>query len=419
MNLEEYKMPLGKRKNNINVYETKELIERRQELLDRITKSDTYLPDSILHDDLDSGMLDYVKENFVVISDGEQIPIIPKILTIQRWGEISNTWTFNDEDGNIKVPFISLVRKPDVQPGTHPSIQRTIPDRATFYYEKVPTWNGTQLGADIYKIPQPIAIDITYEVTIVCNKFRDVNRFNKIVLQKFASRQSYTTIKGHYVPLILNSNNDSSPIDSIDGRRFYIQTYEFTMMGFLIDSDEFEVKPAISRLIILNEFINTKTIDKKIYNNPVETIITKFIGNGIQTSFGVGESIDILFYVSINGLVQERGVNFFHIVGTSKISFSSPPDVNSVILVSYYASKNNPLFDIDGRPIIIDSEYYLYDGSTLDYLTTYNINSIIYIEINGIIDEEDHGYSIIGENMIRLLDSPVVGTTIGVCYMHY
>ena len=412
-------MPLGKRKNNISVYETKELTERRQELLDRITKSDAYLPDSILHDDLDSGMLDYVKENFVVVSDGEQIPIIPKILTIQRWGEISNTWTFNDDDGNIKIPFISLVRKPDVQPGTHPSIQRTIPDRSTFYYAKVPTWNGSQLGADVYKIPQPVAIDITYEVTIACNKFRDVNRFNKVVMQKFASRQSYTSVKGHYIPLILNSNNDSSPIDTMDGRRFYVQTYEIIMMGFLIDSDEFEVKPAISRLLLLSEFVESTHIDKKIYNNLVETVVTKFIGNGTQTSFSVGESIDILFYVSVNGLVQQRDVNYFHMVGTSKISFSTPPDVNSIILVSYYSSKNNALFDAEGKPIIIDSDYFLYDGSTLEYYLSYDVSSIIFLEINGLIDDAGNGYELFGTNGVRILYPPVINTTIGVCYMHY
>ena len=80
-------MPLPKRKTNLSVYKGQELTKRRQELLDRITKSDSFLPDSILHDDLDKGMLDYIKETFKVVSDGVQIPVIEKILTIQRWGE--------------------------------------------------------------------------------------------------------------------------------------------------------------------------------------------------------------------------------------------------------------------------------------------------------------------------------------------
>jgi hypothetical protein len=180
-------MAIPKRKTDIQIYKGKELTERRQELLERITKSDTYLPDSILHDDLDFGMMDFVKKNFVVVADGKKIPVIPKILTIQRWSQITNTWEFSDEDGNMKVQLIGVIRKPDVQPGSNPSIIRTIPERMQFHYASVATWNGTQMGADIYKIPQPIAVDLSYEVTIVCTKFRDLNKFNKIVLQKFAS----------------------------------------------------------------------------------------------------------------------------------------------------------------------------------------------------------------------------------------
>ena len=83
-------MGIPKRKNMINVYGNKDTYEgehigkRRQELLDKITKSDSFLPDSILHDDLDKGMLDYIKETFKVVSDGVQIPVIEKILTILK-----------------------------------------------------------------------------------------------------------------------------------------------------------------------------------------------------------------------------------------------------------------------------------------------------------------------------------------------
>ena len=253
------------RKTNIEVYDQKENLERRQELLDRITNADTYLPDSVLHDDLDLGMLEFVKENFKVVSDDDQIPIIPKILTVQRWGEISNNWTFADDDGNMKVPFVGVVRKPDVQPGSNPSLIRTIPERREFHYATVETWDGQQRGADVYKIPQPVPVDIGFEVTIVCQKFRDLNKFNKIVLQKFASRQAYTTVKGHYVPIILENINDSSPIDSLDSRRYYVQTYNFLMLGFLIDPEEFEVKPAVNRLFLMTEFLETKITRKNSF----------------------------------------------------------------------------------------------------------------------------------------------------------
>jgi hypothetical protein len=405
------------KKNNIDVYTHKEILARRQELLDQITKSDTYLPDSILHDDLDMGMLEFVKTNMKVISDGSQIPIIPKILTVQRWGEISNNWTFSDEDGNMKVPFIGVVRKPDVQPGTNPIVQRTIPDRRPFFYASVPTWNGTQLGANVYKMPQPVAIDIGFEITIVCQKFRDLNRFNKIVLQKFSSRQAYTTVKGHYIPIILDRISDNSPIESLENRRFYLQTYEFTMLGFLIDSEEFEIKPAINRLLLLNEFMSTKNYSTKTISRSIEVKNTVFIADGLTTVFSVGETIGFLFFVSINGLIQQRNIDYYWIGQTSRITFTTPPISGSIIMVSYYAGRSNVFQDAYGNLLFLEHENFVYDGSSLTFTTKNIINNILYVEINGLVDQEGVGFDVTGPNLVTFSSTPIVGARIGISYL--
>ena len=418
-------MGIPKRKNNIDVYggakesyQGEQVMERRQELLDRITKSDSFLPDSILHDDLDGGMLDFIKTNFVVISDGVQIPIIPKILTIQRWGEFANNWEFSDDDGNVKVPFIATIRKPDVQPGTNPATQRTIPDRRTFHYASVPTWNGTQIGADVYKMPQPVAVDITFEVTIVCHKFRDLNKFNKIVLQKFSSRQAYTSVKGHYIPIVLEGVEDNSPVDTVDGRRFYIQNYKFVMLGILIDSEEFEVKPAISRFFLLNEFINQKQGSKKFINKLIDVTIATFPADGIQTQFSVGESVGTLFNASVNGLVQERDADYFHVAYTSKITFSEPPSEGSSVSITYYKGRNSTIIDTYGTILQVSTEYFTYNGSTLELTLHNSINSIVTVDINGLLQEEGSGFNITSGQKITLGGAPVIGSRIGVTYLH-
>ena len=418
-------MGIPKRKNNIDVYggakesyQGEQVMERRQELLDRITKSDSFLPDSILHDDLDGGMLDFIKTNFVVISDGVQIPIIPKILTIQRWGEFANNWEFSDDDGNVKVPFIATIRKPDVQPGTNPATQRTIPDRRTFHYASVPTWNGTQIGADVYKMPQPVAVDITFEVTIVCHKFRDLNKFNKIVLQKFSSRQAYTSVKGHYIPIVLEGIEDNSPVDTVDGRRFYIQNYKFVMLGILIDSEEFEVKPAISRFFLLNEFINQKQGSKKFINKLIDVTIATFPADGIQTQFSVGESVGTLFNASVNGLVQERDADYFHVAYTSKITFSEPPSEGSSVSITYYKGRNSTIIDTYGTILQVSTEYFTYNGSTLELTLHNSINSIVTVDINGLLQEEGSGFNITSGQKITLGGAPVIGSRIGVTYLH-
>ena len=410
-------MPIPKRKNNIQIYHEKELTARRQELLDDITKNDTYLPDSILHDDLDKGMLDYIKKNFVIVSDGKTVPVVDKILTIQRWGEFSNNWEFADEDGNMQLPFIVTIRKPDVQPGTNPSIQRTVPDRHQFFYSSVPTWNGTQMGADIYKIPQPVAVDITFDVTIVCNKFRDLNRFNKIVLQRFASRQDYTQVKGHYIPIILDKIEDNTPMDTMDGRRFYIQNYTFIMLGLLIDSEEFEIKPAISRFFLMNEFMQGNNYTKHYTNKYINITVTNFIADGTQTTFSVGEPIGTLFSVAINGLLQERNVDFYFIPFTSRVTFVSPPLEGSVVTITYYKGQTQVLLDNFGTLVNTTTENYVYNGN-LTFHVNQIINSIVTFDINGLVEDEGRGFTITGPQDITLTDAPGLGSRIGITYLY-
>lgn len=406
-----------KRKNDLDIYPEKTLTPRRQELLDMITKSDTYLPDSILHDDLDRGMLDYVEKNFVVVSDDKKIPVIPKILTIQRWSELSNTWEYVDDDGNIQLPFISVVRKPDVQPGTNPSVQRTIPDRARFHYATVKNVSDGVIGADIYKIPQPIPVDITFEVSIVCNKFRDLNKFNKSVMQNFSSRQDYTLIKGHYIPIILERVEDSSPINTLDGRRFYVQNYQFVMLGFLMDSDEFEVKPAINRAIIVTEFVDTVKFSKTVVNKYIDVNIVTYIANGQLTVFNVNESINILFHVAVNGLKQRNGIDYLFIPTTSKITFLIPPAIGSVVTVTYYRG-DRYINHVNNPEVDVANETFIYDGSTLTFNTENTIVDIIGVDINGLLEVEDVGYTKTSDTSFTLLVTPILGSNVTVTYLY-
>ena len=246
-------MPFPKQvKPNIDLVPPKTLFARREQLSEFINKDGTYLPKSVLHADLDLGMLEFVKNSLKTTVSGKDVNVVDKIITNQRWSQFTETWNFVDPDFNVQLPFITVVRKPEVKYGTNPSTQYTIPVRKQFYYATVPTWNGNQKGFDVYTIPQPVPVDINYQVKIICNRMRELNTFNKNVLQTFSSRQAYTFIKGQYVPIIMNNLTDESVMD-IDKRQFYMQSYDFTMLGYLIDEEEFEVKPAVARVVELFE----------------------------------------------------------------------------------------------------------------------------------------------------------------------
>jgi hypothetical protein len=261
-------MPFPKQvKPTLPLVPKKTLSERREQLLEYINKDGTYLPKSVLHADLDRGMLDFVKNDLQVITAGKIVPMVDIIITTQNWSQYVETYKFVDLDYNPSPPFITVVRNPEVKYGTNPSLQYTIPNRKQFYYASVPTWNGNEQGMDIYTIPQPVPVDINYSVKIICNRMRELNELNKIVLQKFSSRQAYTFIKGQYVPIIMNNVSDESQM-SLDARKYYVQSYDFTMLGYLIDEEEFEVKPAIQRSLQLFELSTSSSRGRRKNGEP-------------------------------------------------------------------------------------------------------------------------------------------------------
>ena len=241
--------------------------ERRLELLEDINKDGTYLPKSILHEDLDRGFLDFVKDDLKTVVGGKIVKVVDILMTTQNWAQFTQTWDFNNIDKNVEPPIITTVRTPEVKYGTLPSLKYTIPNRKQFYYAAVPTWDGQRKGMDIYTIPQPVPVDIKYSVKIICNRMRELNKFNQIVIEKFSSRQAYTKIKGHYIPITLDDISDESVMD-VEKRRYYIQSYGFTLQGFLSDEEEYEVKPAISRSLLLIEMDNRKKKVRKNVNPP-------------------------------------------------------------------------------------------------------------------------------------------------------
>ena len=277
-------MPLpNKIKKTIPLTFPKTLYPRREQLLEKINKDGTYLPKSILHADLDGGMLNFVQNDLQTIVDGQVIPMVDIIITSQNWSQFTETWNFQDLDSNVSPPFITVVRNPEVKFGTNPATIYNIPNRKQYFYAQVPTWDGNRNGMDIYKIPQPVPVDITYSVKIICNRMRELNALNKNILEMFASRQAYTTIKGHYIPIIMNNITDES-VMNIDKRKYYIQSYDFTMLGFLIDENEFEVAPAVSRVLTVIEFEKesfTRGRRKNIADEWTESNILFVVGNNI------------------------------------------------------------------------------------------------------------------------------------------
>lgn len=240
----------------------KQGLEQRQSILDDIANQGTYLPKGILHEDMDGEMVNFITNGIDLSLNGEKVPVL--FLTSQRWGEFTKTWQYTDIDKNIKLPFITIVRKPDAQQGTNYAGTFNIPGRPTFTYMKIPTWDGNRKGYDIYKIPQPVSVDIMYEVRLFCNRMRDLNVMNRKMLTAFSPLERYIRVNGHPIPLIMDSIGDESTISNLEERKYYVQLYTIKMMGYLLDEDDFVVTPAVSR------GINFYEISENIYKAPFQ-----------------------------------------------------------------------------------------------------------------------------------------------------
>jgi hypothetical protein len=269
-------------KKDIPLIPKKTLLPRRHEIADMISEDGTYLPKSLLHADLDRGFLDFVKDGLKTVVEGKTVPMVDVLITTQNWSQFVETWDFENIDKNVEPPFITVIRTPEVKYGNNPAVMYNIPNRRLYYYAKVPTWDGQRHGMDIYKIPQPVPVDIKYTVAIVCNRMRELNKFNQVVLEKFASRQAYQTIKGHYIPIINDDITDESIMD-LEKRKVYIQKYTFTMMGFLIDEDEFEVQPAVTRIFQMYETETNVKKRKPKKEIPVSPPTATFVFSDVET----------------------------------------------------------------------------------------------------------------------------------------
>ena len=214
-------------------------MDRIEELMRQTDTKTKYLPRTIELEDLDQALFDYVNR------DGMQLTIDNKLvptfyLDNDRWGEFSKTWKFMDNDKNVPTPYIT-VRRIDKQPGTRIGNKYRIPQPRKFRYMNVPILDNGEVIYLQFKIPEPVNVDLIYEVALFTKYRVDVNQYDEQVLRNFASRQEYLFIKGSPMPLHFEGFAEANPIENIDGDRFFVSKYALKILGFIQDEKEFEI----------------------------------------------------------------------------------------------------------------------------------------------------------------------------------
>lgn len=241
-------MSLPKKKSKVNINTNpprvgneylKYGLDRIEELMVKTDKKTNYLPRTILFEDLDRAVYDYVNEyNMKLTLDNKSVPTF--YLDNDRWGEFSKTWKFMDNDKNVPTPYITT-RRIDKQVGTRLGVKHRIPQPRSFRYMNVPIMDEGEVIYLQMKMPEPVNVDLIYEVALFSKYRVDVNVYDEQVLKNFASRQEYVWIKGNPLPLIFEGFAEANPIENIDGDRFFVSKYALKILGFIQDEKEFEI----------------------------------------------------------------------------------------------------------------------------------------------------------------------------------
>jgi len=296
-------LPKGFRKN-IKLTKPKVGFERRQELLDDIDNQGTFLPRGIAYEDMDVSMIDMVNSDLGLVIEGEKVPVI--FLTIQKWAEFNATWTHSDKYKNVKIPFITVVRQPNVQVGTNQAGNWNIPGNRGYTYIKVPTFEAGRKGVDVYKIPQPTSVDVTYEVRLFCNRMQHINNYHSVVQELFNSRQHYIFPNEHPMPVHLETSSDESVIQDFNKRKYYVQLIELKLLGYILDEDNFEVIPTVNRLTVGEQVPDG---DKKGRRSS-DVTYTLFYSSGAVDSYTVTSEFATNFY-DITNMININTVDIY------------------------------------------------------------------------------------------------------------
>ena len=212
--------------------------DRIEELMCETDTKTKYLPRTILLEDLDQALFDYVNNEMKVVIDGNALSVI--YLDKDIWGELSKTWKLMDGDHNIPTPYVT-VRRTEKQAGTRLGTKYRIAQGRKFRYMDVPILDNGEVIYLRFKMPEPTNVDLTYEVVLFTKYRVDVNTYDEQVLKNFASRQEYLVIKGNPVPLVFDNFAEANSIENIDGDRFFVSKYTIKLLGFIQDEKEFEI----------------------------------------------------------------------------------------------------------------------------------------------------------------------------------
>ena len=249
--------------------------ERRRNFAKEILYKETEFPKPLEYDDIDFAFEEFVKES-VAKFNNTQYPVFT-LYSNQRFSEYSQNWEHTDEDGNLLLNFVTVIRDNNPKPGSNQGELWNIPGNRyyTMKIKNVLDDNGTE-SYEIYSMKQPYAVDLTYRVNFMTSTYENINDFNKRINELFKARQCYIRPNGHWIPMVIEEINDETSY-SIDERKFFLQSIGLKVMAYIISKEDFKIEKQPKRIIALMEGDSkrpTPTVDIEEYEtgNPFKNV---------------------------------------------------------------------------------------------------------------------------------------------------
>lgn len=208
------------------------------------TGQSTIFPRSIKFMDIDKAIFDWFNGRDLLIDD---VKVPAYFLSPEKWAEFKKQWEYTDENHQVSFPYITI-RRVGFNMAQQPLKGRIPGKKFTIYKLPVQTPAGPTVMH--YKVPQPIKVDMDYEIRVLTHYISDINLINELLIRHFASLQAYLDLDKHYMPMLIESISDETETDNLEDERIMHTVYNIQVRGYIIDENEFEEKLGISDIIV-------------------------------------------------------------------------------------------------------------------------------------------------------------------------
>ncbi len=226
--------------------------KNQDNLLDSNFKNFNFLPQKILIEDLDQALFNFVKSLELSLQNernGQQV--VPLVWATQElWAERRQNFGFleNENGTEIRRPYMVLYRTA-VKEGTSP-LKYSIPKNKKFKFVRVPIFDGTLKGMEIYKIPQPVYVDLEYELIFETHYQQHVNKFYELLeIDAWSDRQAYLKVNGYDIASVMEDPTENNTIE-INSEMVFQVVVPIRVLGKLMDPTKFEKVQTITKIAI-------------------------------------------------------------------------------------------------------------------------------------------------------------------------